>query len=87
MYLIKVTFSKFVDVLELLIFIRVILSYVPSAQDNTISKWIYQLSEPLLSPVREILYRIGLNKGMIDFSPIFTFLLLGVIKSIVLNIL
>ena len=68
-------------------FTRVLLSYIPSMRDNRIAKLIYQLTEPILTPVRELLFKIGLNKGMIDFSPIFAFLLLGIIRTIVLNIM
>ncbi len=82
----KFAFSKFMDILELLILIRVLLSYIPSIRNNNIVRLIYQLTEPILTPVRELLFRIGLNRGMIDFSPIFAFLLLGVIRTIVLSI-
>ena len=83
----RYAFTKFINILEFLILIRVLLSYIPSMRDNRIAKLIYQLTEPILTPVRELLFKIGLNKGMIDFSPIFAFLLLGIIRTIVLNIM
>lgn len=86
MYL-RYAFTKFIDILEFLILIRVLLSYIPSMQDNSIAKLIYQLTEPVLTPARELLFKIGLNRGMIDFSPIFAFILLGIIRTIVLSIL
>ncbi|SHI73472.1 YggT family protein [Dethiosulfatibacter aminovorans DSM 17477] len=86
MILIVRTLDKVFDIIELLILARIIISYIPNLRGSQITEIIYQLTEPILHPVRELLYKIGLNKGMIDFSPIGAFLLLAVIRSLLFSL-
>ena len=60
------------------ILIRVLLSWFPYRLDNTFTKFIYQITEPLLSPIRSL---IPLRQSGIDFSPIILLLLLSLLKS------
>jgi YggT family protein len=87
MILIVRTIDKVFDIIELLILARIILSYIPNLKGSQITEVVYQLTEPILHPVRELLYKIGLNKGMIDFAPIGAFLLLAVIRSLLFSII
>ena len=87
MILIVRTIDKVFDIIELLILARIIISYIPNLKGSQITEVIYQLTEPILHPVRELLYKIGLNKGMIDFAPIGAFLLLAVIRSLLFSII
>lgn len=82
MILIIRTLDKLFDIIELLILARIIISYIPNLKGSQITEVIYQLTEPILHPVRELLYKIGLNKGMIDFAPIGAFLLLALIRNL-----
>ena len=75
------------NIMKLLILARIIISYIPNLRGSQITEIVYQLTEPILHPVRELLYKIGLNKGMIDFSPIGAYLLLNVIRSLLFSIL
>lgn len=86
MILIVRTLDKVFDIIELLIIARIIISYIPNLRGSQITEIIYQLTEPILHPVRELLYKIGLNKGMIDFAPIGAFLLLAVIRSLLFSL-
>lgn len=86
MILIVRALDKVFDIIELLILARIIISYIPNLRGSQITEIIYQLTEPILHPVRELLYKIGLNKGMIDFAPIGAFLLLAVIRSLLFSI-
>jgi len=40
------------------------------------------MTEPILAPCRAILDKLGLGMGMIDFSPILAFLLLGLMQNL-----
>lgn len=60
----------------ILIFIRVILSWVPSGIHN-FRKFIYDVTEPILAPIRKIIPPLG---GMIDLSPIIAYILLYLIQ-------
>ena len=64
------------SILNLLLLIRVILSFLPGLR-NGFTELIYRLTEPVLTPIRGLLFKYSGNM-MFDFSPILAFLLLGV---------
>jgi YggT family protein len=70
--------------MQILIFVYVILSWIPQARN---SRWGYMLSvfvEPIISPVRNLLGRIETLRMLpIDLSPIATWFLLGILQSII----
>ncbi len=76
------------ELLELAILVRVILSWIPMSKDNQIIRLIYQITEPILSPIRGLIERSFLGRGgmMLDFSPIIAFILIGVVRSIVARV-
>ncbi|MDW7667514.1 MAG: YggT family protein, partial [Bacillota bacterium] len=65
---------------------RIILSYLRNMVSPKIYNVLFQLTEPILYPIRELLYKIGLNKGMIDFSPIVAFLLMNILRTVLINL-
>ncbi len=78
--------AKFVEilfqVLWLAIMARVLLSWLPNAPRNRLVVFIYDITEPLLSPLRRWIPPLG---GMIDISPMVAMLLLWVIQSIIMS--
>ena len=72
--------------IEILILARIILSYLRNVVSPKIYNVVFQLTEPILYPVRELLYKIGLNRGMIDFSPIVAFLLMNILRTVLINL-
>jgi len=74
------------NLIEILILARIILSYLRNIVSPKIYNILFQLTEPILYPIRELLYKIGLNKGMIDFSPIVAFLLMNVLRTVLINL-
>ncbi len=81
------TFNTLFNVIEILILARIIFSYLRNVISPKIYDILYQLTEPILYPIRELLTKIGLNKGMIDFSPIFAFILINILRSVVIRLL
>ena len=69
------------NLLQMLILVRVVLSWVPHNPYNQLIQLLYQVTEPILSPIRETL---PVQSGGIDFSPIVAFFLLGFAKKILL---
>jgi len=70
------TFIKILcEILSLVVFLRAILSWVSPGQNNMMTVLLYQITEPLLSPLRRILPRTG----MMDFSPLVAMVLLQLI--------
>jgi YggT family protein len=61
--------------LWLLIFGRVLMSFIDPTGRNQISAFLIQTTEPILGPVRRLLPQTG----MFDFSPLIVLLILGVL--------
>lgn len=80
-------FGILLNIIEIFIFIRVLLSWLPISRQNPIIGFVFEMTEPILAPCRELLYKIGLNRGMIDFSPIFALLILRIFQSILFRIM
>ena len=77
--------NRFFDVVTFMLFARVILSWFPMALNNKFGHLLFMLTEPILMPVRRLIQRSPLGgPGMvIDFSVIFTFLLISVLRSFI----
>ena len=71
------------NVLQIIIIIRVVLSWISHNPSNQFIRIIYQVSEPILKPIREILPITGMG---FDLSPIVAFFLLGLLKKILLAV-
>ncbi|MBF8290795.1 MAG: hypothetical protein HW391_1763 [Chloroflexi bacterium] len=61
--------------LEILVIGRVLLSYVEPAGESRVARFLIQVTEPVLGPVRRLLPK----GGMFDFSPLIVILVLGAI--------
>ena len=86
--LIYQSFEMLIRIIDWIILIRVLLSWIPLNRDNPIVKIVYGLSEPLLYPIRQLLKKSPLGEGMmLDFSPIILLLILQVIQGILYSIL
>ncbi|MCK9521104.1 MAG: YggT family protein [Dehalococcoidia bacterium] len=58
---------------------RALMSWFPVSHDNQFARVLYQITEPLLEPVRRIIPRTG----MIDFSTMVVIILLYVMIAVV----
>jgi YggT family protein len=76
---------RFVDILftllELAILARVLLSWFRLDPYHPVVNFVYQITEPILRPLRNIIPPLG----MIDISPIVALILLGIIRAIILG--
>ena len=71
------------NILQIIIIVRVVLSWVSHNPSNQFIRIIYQVSEPILKPIREILPITGMG---FDLSPVVAFFLLGLLKKILLAV-
>lgn len=73
----------FIDVLATLltfaIIVRAILSWFPLSGSNPLVAIVYQITEPVLAPLRRVIPRIG----MMDITPMVAIILLQVITVLV----
>lgn len=68
----------FIQALVIAIFVRVILSWFQINPENSFANFIYELSEPLLSPFRKYT-----TAGTFDFSPIIVIVLLELARELI----
>lgn len=87
MWVLRESFNIFVRTIEILIIARIILSFVIRDLNNPLVHLVYQLTEPILAPFRKLIYKLGINTGMFDFSPLLAFLFLDLLSSILNRIL
>ena len=85
---IKGALALFVDILAELLFLsilfRVILSWVkPMGTKGQIATFIFEITEPVLSPFRRIIPRMG----MIDISPLVAILVIELARGLLLGLL
>ncbi len=82
------TVSYFFEFLNFMILIRVFLSWFNYNPNNRIIVLIYQLTDPVLEPFRRLTAKLGINTGMIDFSPLISLLFLYyIVKPFVLTLI
>lgn len=80
--------SLFFYLLNLAIFARIMLSWLPIAgihidPYNPIVQLLHQITDPILEPFRQIIPPIG----MIDISPIVAIIVLQVIQQVIISML
>lgn len=69
--------------LEILIFVRIIFSWIPMGYNSSIGRFLYHMTEPILGPVRNMVDRSPIGGGMgLDFSPIFALILMRIVQSL-----
>lgn len=74
--------SVFFSLLEWLILIRIILSWLPIGR-NPLTQLLYTLTEPILGPVRSMMDKSPLGGGMmIDFSPIIALFVMRLVQMV-----
>lgn len=75
------------NIMEYAVLARVLLSWIP-LPNNQFTRLLYQITEPILGPVRSLLNKSAIGgNSMLDFSPIVAFILIGLVRSIILRLL
>ena len=76
---------RFIDILRIFITFavlgRVIMSWVSPRGEDPLTSILYQMTEPILGPIRRILP----NFGMFDFSPLILILLMNYLYPTVIR--
>lgn len=71
-----------VDIIQLAILVRVIISFFPDVRYSKFGDLVYQVTDPIIKPCQMILYKIGLGNMAFDFSPVLAYFILRVIVSL-----
>ena len=84
MYIILYVTLLLLRVVEIIIIIRCVLSFIPGLRDNQIARLVYWLTEPVLTPARTLLSKFQSGETpMMDFSPIVTYIALIILRSVI----
>ena len=83
MPLVRVALFYVLEIMSLIIFVRCIISWLPLG-NNRFIEFIYSITEPVLEPVRNLLYKFSKGPMYVDFSPVVVFLLITLIQRLVL---
>ena len=79
--------QNFVSVLFTILYVAIIgrslMSWFNPSPDNPFVRLVYEITEPVLAPLRRIVPRIG----MIDITPIVAIVLLQVVQSVLERVL
>ena len=70
------------NILELLVIISVILSYVMDPY-HPVRRWVNSIVDPMLMPIRRVVPLIG----MLDISPIILIVLIRIVSNLIINLL
>lgn len=85
-----VTFIRAIDYLfqfiEILIIVRIFMNIFRVSLDNILGQAIVSLTDPILAPAQMIMHKLGLDRGMIDFSPWVAILFLRLILYFIINL-
>ena len=76
-----------INLIQYLILIRILLSFMNLRANNSIVEFIFNMTEPILSPARNLITKLNINTGLFDFSPMIAIILLNFFYSIVGRIL
>lgn len=71
------------EILNIAIIARVLTSWMNIRPDHPIVEFLYQITEPILGPLRNLIPPIG----MMDISPIVAIILLEIIRNILVSLL
>ena len=69
---------------QFLIIVRIFISWLPTNQGTTFMRYLSIATEPFLSPVRKLLAKTPLSRGMFDFSPFIVILVLNFIIRLII---
>lgn len=86
MWRVKEAIMTFIQVINFLIIARALFSWFSRDYSNTIYKFLYQITEPILAPFRSLQEKIGI-RGMIDISPILAIISLDILRKLIWSLL
>ncbi len=72
---------RVIEIYNILLFARVIMSWFVRDLGNPIFRFLYEITEPLLAPIRRIMPPMGL-----DLSPIIAYMLLSLLARLIASL-
>lgn len=83
MGLLQTSIYYFFILIEYLIFARIIVSFFIRNPYNKVYKILHEVTEPILAPFRNLIYKLGIDTGMFDLSPLLAIVSLRILAELV----
>jgi len=81
---IRTAIAIVLEIMNWAIFARAIISWLPISRESGVVNVLYQITEPILAPIRSIIQKSAFGQNMmVDFSPIIAFLLIRLIQNFI----
>ena len=81
-YILISTVDAILMALQIAMFIRAILSWIPGLEENKFSNFLYTVTEPVIMPIRALFDRMGwFQNSPLDAAFFVTYILLAVIST------
>ena len=78
------TFTILLDIMFFGIVIRSLLSWLPLSKANPVVRIIYQITEPILEPIRRLIEKTSFGKNsVIDVSPVIALLIIMILRNVI----
>ena len=74
---------QFLNIIIYMVLVRAVLSWFVRDLSNPLVRFLFEVTEPLLAPFKELQNKIGITGGL-DFSPIFLFMVIEFLKKLVI---
>ncbi len=75
--------NALIELLTFALLVRAFISFLPLSPHNPFVRLIYQVTEPILAPLRRYIRPVG----MMDFTPVVAMLLLEVVRRVLISLL
>lgn len=86
-YVLLKAFVDLIWVINTLILVRAVISWVPQLIQSHVGRLIVALTEPVLAPVRGLLAHIPFTRRVpVDFSPIAAWIILGAVQWLIVQL-
>jgi len=83
MVLILTALYWLLNVISTLLLIRAICSWFPQIRQSRFYDVLFQLTEPILHPIRVILRKLNIGNGMFDFSIIVAYIIIMLLQNLI----
>lgn len=75
-------------VMELALLVRAFISWLPVPREHRLVRLLYQITEPILAPIRSLIQRSSFGHNMIlDISPIIALILVAIVRTFILSLI
>lgn len=75
-----------VTILQVLLFVYILLSFFPGVNGHPLARAVERAAEVLLLPARQLFEALGIRRGPLDWTPLFTIFLLNILEALIMKL-